>query len=37
VGAISGAAKTRHTIDQDKCVRCGMCFNTCKFEAIAKA
>jgi len=36
VGAISGAAKTRHTIDQDKCVRCGMCFNTCKFEAIAK-
>jgi NADH:ubiquinone oxidoreductase subunit F (NADH-binding)/(2Fe-2S) ferredoxin/NAD-dependent dihydropyrimidine dehydrogenase PreA subunit len=36
VSAISGAAKTRHTIDQDKCVRCGMCFNTCKFEAIAK-
>ncbi|MCU0915447.1 MAG: NADH-quinone oxidoreductase subunit NuoF [Planctomycetes bacterium] len=37
VGAITGAAKSRHTIDQDKCVRCGLCFNTCKFEAIAKA
>ena len=36
VGAISGAAKTKHTIDPDTCVRCGLCFSTCKFEAIAK-
>jgi ferredoxin len=36
VGAISGAAKAKHSIDQDTCVRCGVCFNTCKFEAIAK-
>ena len=37
VGAISGSPKSRHVIDPEKCIRCGLCFNTCKFEAITKA
>jgi len=36
VGAITGQAKHLHVIDQDKCVRCGMCFEKCKFDAIVK-
>ncbi len=36
VAAISGKAKNQHVIDQDKCIRCGLCFETCKFDAIVK-
>ncbi len=36
VGAISGAVKTAHTIDQTKCIKCGACIETCKFGAIIK-
>ncbi|HEX41632.1 MAG TPA: NADH-quinone oxidoreductase subunit NuoF [Phycisphaerales bacterium] len=36
VGAITGQAKHLHVIDQDKCVRCGLCFEKCKFDAIVK-
>ncbi|MBN1493078.1 MAG: 4Fe-4S binding protein, partial [Candidatus Omnitrophica bacterium] len=34
VKAISGTAKNKHVIDQNKCVKCGLCFTTCKFQAI---
>jgi Pyruvate/2-oxoacid:ferredoxin oxidoreductase delta subunit len=34
VACISGEKKTKHVIDQDKCIKCGVCFNTCKFHAI---
>ncbi|MBO7689467.1 MAG: 4Fe-4S binding protein [Clostridia bacterium] len=34
VGAISGEVKQPHEIDQDACIRCGACFDTCKFGAI---
>jgi len=34
VEAIQGAKKEVHTIDVDKCTRCGMCQSVCKFEAI---
>lgn len=34
VEAISGAVKTAHTIDASKCIRCGACYNACKFNAI---
>ena len=36
VGAISGAVKQPHTIDTTKCIKCGVCVDTCKFDAIIK-
>jgi NADH-quinone oxidoreductase subunit F len=32
--AIDGERKKVHFIRQDACIRCGMCFSKCKFEAI---
>ena len=32
--AISGEKKKPHQIDQTKCVKCGVCRDTCRFEAI---
>ena len=34
-GAISGEKGTVHTIDQELCVRCGLCKELCKFDAIS--
>ncbi|MGL4943885.1 MAG: NADH-ubiquinone oxidoreductase-F iron-sulfur binding region domain-containing protein [Thermoguttaceae bacterium] len=34
VDAISGTLKQPHTIDVDKCIRCGACKAACKFKAI---
>jgi NADP-reducing hydrogenase subunit HndC len=36
VGAITGAAKARHTIDQAKCIKCGACEGGCPVKAISK-
>lgn len=36
VNCISGKVKELHTIDQSKCIKCGMCYTTCKFGAILK-
>jgi len=36
VAAIDGTAKNKHIIDQNKCVRCGLCMSTCRFDAIEK-
>ncbi len=36
VGAISGEKKEQHVIDQNKCIKCDQCFETCKFQAITK-
>ncbi len=36
VGAISGAVKEAHTIDTSKCIKCGVCMDSCKFKAIVK-
>jgi NADH-quinone oxidoreductase subunit F len=35
-GAISGEKKRLHIIDQKRCIKCGICFETCKFNAIIK-
>ena len=35
--AISGERKEPHEIDQDLCIKCGVCFNVCKFGAVVKA
>ncbi len=36
VGAITGSIKERHAIDQEKCIKCGKCMDSCKFAAIVK-
>jgi len=32
--AITGKAKEVHVLDQKKCVKCGVCFDVCKFNAV---
>jgi NADH:ubiquinone oxidoreductase subunit F (NADH-binding)/(2Fe-2S) ferredoxin/Pyruvate/2-oxoacid:ferredoxin oxidoreductase delta subunit len=34
VACITGEKKELHTIDQEVCIKCGACFEKCKFEAI---
>ena len=34
VEAISGTVKQPHTIDADKCIKCGACKAACKFGAV---
>ena len=36
VGAISGTVRNAHRIDFAKCIKCGACIDTCKFNAIIK-
>jgi NADH-quinone oxidoreductase subunit F/NADP-reducing hydrogenase subunit HndC len=34
VNCIAGEVKKLHVIDQAACIKCGQCYNTCKFAAI---
>ncbi|MFZ5431960.1 MAG: NADH-ubiquinone oxidoreductase-F iron-sulfur binding region domain-containing protein [Bacteroidota bacterium] len=34
VGAITGERRAVHYIDQSLCIKCGVCFDKCKFDAI---
>ena len=34
VACIAGERKSKHVIDQSKCIKCGVCYQTCKFHAI---
>ncbi len=36
VNAISGKVKEKHIIDLDKCIKCGVCMDSCKFKAIVR-
>ncbi|MBR2100490.1 MAG: NADH-quinone oxidoreductase subunit NuoF [Eubacterium sp.] len=36
VDAISGSVKQPHEIDTAKCIKCGKCYSSCKFDAIVK-
>ncbi|HQC55261.1 MAG TPA: NADH-quinone oxidoreductase subunit NuoF [Clostridia bacterium] len=36
VGAITGKVKEKHVIDAEKCIKCGVCFDVCKFKAVEK-
>ncbi|MBW2192880.1 MAG: 4Fe-4S binding protein [Deltaproteobacteria bacterium] len=31
---ITGEKKKPHTLDQDKCIKCGICYDACKFDAV---
>ena len=33
-GAISGQRRQWHSIDQSKCIRCGICMQVCNFNAV---
>ena len=34
--AITGAIRAPHSIDPNKCIKCGVCMSNCKFDAITK-
>jgi NADH:ubiquinone oxidoreductase subunit F (NADH-binding)/(2Fe-2S) ferredoxin len=36
VQCIEGAPKQVHVIDQTRCIKCGKCFEVCRFEAVRK-
>jgi NADH-quinone oxidoreductase subunit F len=36
VGAISGVKKEAQEIDQELCIKCGLCFETCQFDAVRR-
>jgi NADH:ubiquinone oxidoreductase subunit F (NADH-binding)/NAD-dependent dihydropyrimidine dehydrogenase PreA subunit len=36
VSCISGEKKALHTIDNEKCIKCGVCMDKCKFDAIVR-
>jgi len=36
VSCIAGEPKQRHVIDQDRCIKCGVCLQTCTFHAVDK-
>jgi NADP-reducing hydrogenase subunit HndC len=36
VNCISGTVKEKHTVNQDDCIKCGVCYDACKFSAIDK-
>jgi NADH-quinone oxidoreductase subunit F/NADP-reducing hydrogenase subunit HndC len=36
VAAITGSPKARHVIDQAKCIKCGACYEVCKFNAVKR-
>ena len=36
VPCISGSLKKTHVIDQSRCIRCGECFQACRFDAVKR-
>ncbi len=36
VTCISGVRKEVHVIDQDRCIKCGRCFEVCRFDAVKR-
>ncbi|MCP4451638.1 MAG: 4Fe-4S dicluster domain-containing protein, partial [Planctomycetes bacterium] len=34
VSCISGERRAAHVIDSTQCIKCGECFNACKFGAV---
>jgi formate hydrogenlyase subunit 6/NADH:ubiquinone oxidoreductase subunit I len=36
VECISGTRKSPHVIDQARCIKCGRCFEVCRFDAVTR-
>ena len=36
VNCIAGKAKQAHVIDPSRCIKCGQCYDVCKFDAVGK-
>jgi NADH:ubiquinone oxidoreductase subunit F (NADH-binding)/(2Fe-2S) ferredoxin/NAD-dependent dihydropyrimidine dehydrogenase PreA subunit len=36
VECITGKRKEAHVIDQDRCIKCGQCFEVCRFDAVER-
>jgi Na+-translocating ferredoxin:NAD+ oxidoreductase RNF subunit RnfB len=36
VTCIVGTRREPHVIDQDRCIKCGKCFEVCRFDAVMK-
>lgn len=36
VPCIQGSPRNVHVIDQERCIKCGECYNVCKFDAVLK-
>jgi NADH:ubiquinone oxidoreductase subunit F (NADH-binding)/NAD-dependent dihydropyrimidine dehydrogenase PreA subunit len=36
VECITGKRKDAHAIDQERCIKCGQCFEVCRFDAVAR-
>jgi NAD-dependent dihydropyrimidine dehydrogenase PreA subunit len=36
VNVISGDKRKPHVIDQANCIKCGECYNACKFDAVIR-
>jgi formate hydrogenlyase subunit 6/NADH:ubiquinone oxidoreductase subunit I len=36
VEAVSGETKKLHSIDTGKCIKCGICYDVCKFDAVVR-
>ena len=34
VGAITGIKKMAQELDQELCIKCGLCYETCQFDAV---
>jgi Fe-S-cluster-containing hydrogenase component 2 len=35
--AITGEKKEPQTIDQEKCIKCALCYEVCKFDAVIRS
>jgi Fe-S-cluster-containing hydrogenase component 2 len=33
---IAGARKEPHVLDSDKCIKCGACFDVCRYDAVVR-
>jgi Na+-translocating ferredoxin:NAD+ oxidoreductase RNF subunit RnfB len=37
VSCIDGERRQLHVIDQERCIKCGVCFDVCRFEAVTRS
>jgi Fe-S-cluster-containing hydrogenase component 2 len=37
VECIDGTRREAHVIDQERCIKCGRCFEVCRFDAVNRS